>query len=193
MESIWSRMWRAAKLENALYEEVEADTTLTGQAITVVIIVAVAGAIGGIISALIGGDAGVGVIIGGLIGPPISALIGYFVWAGVSLVVGKALGGTADYGEMLRALGYANSPNVLAIVSFIPVIGGLIAFIGAIWALVAGIVALRQALDFTTGKAIVTAIIGWIALMIVFVVIAAILAAMGLAGAAMLGTLGGGM
>ncbi len=191
MDSIWNRMWRAAKLENALYEEVEANTALTGQAITVVIIVAIAGAIGGIISALIGGGVGVGVIIGGLIGPPISALIGYFVWAGVSLIVGKALGGTADYGEMLRALGYANSPNVLAILIFIPVLGGLIAFIGAIWALVAGIVALRQALDFSTGKAIVTAIIGWIALMIVFAIIAAILAAIGLAGAATLGLLGG--
>ena len=191
MDSIWNRMWRAAKLENALYEEVEANTALTGQAITVVIIVAIAGAIGGIISALIGGGAGAGVIIGGLIGPPLSALIGYFVWAGVSLIVGKALGGTADYGEMLRALGYANSPNVLAILSFIPIVGGLIAFIGAIWALVAGIVALRQALDFSTGKAIVTAIIGWIALMIVFAIIAAILAAMGLAGAATLGLLGG--
>ncbi len=71
MDSIWNRMWRAAKLENALYEEVEANTTLTGQAITVVIIVAIAGAIGGIISALIGGGVGVGVIIGGLFGPPI--------------------------------------------------------------------------------------------------------------------------
>jgi hypothetical protein len=186
-------MWRAAKLENALYDEVEANTALTGQAITVVIIVAIAGAIGGILSAVFGGDAGVGAIIGGLIGPAVSALIGYFVWAGVSLVVGKALGGTADYGEMLRAIGFANSPNVLAILSFIPVLGGLIAFIGAIWALVAGIVALRQALDFTTGKAIVTAIIGWIALMIIFAIVGAIMAALGLAGAATLGLLGGGM
>ena len=191
MDSIWSRMWRAAKLENALYDEVEANTALTGQAITVVIIVAIAGAIGGILSAVFGGDAGVGAIIGGLIGPAVSALIGYFVWAGVSLVVGKALGGTADYGEMLRAIGFANSPNVLAILSFIPVLGGLIAFIGAIWALVAGIVALRQALDFTTGKAIVTAIIGWIALMIIFAIVGAIMAALGLAGAATLGMLGG--
>lgn len=193
MDSIWSRMWRAAKLENALYDEVEANTALTGQAITVVIIVAIAGAIGGILSAVVGGGAGAGAIIGGLIGPAISALIGYFVWAGVSLVVGKALGGTADYGEMLRAIGFANSPNVLAILSFIPVLGGLIAFIGAIWALVAGIVALRQALDFTTGKAIVTAIIGWIALMIIFAIVGAIMAALGLAGAATLGLLGGGM
>ena len=30
------------------------------------------------------------------------------------------------------------------------------------WLLVTGIVAIRQALDFTTGKAILTAIIGWV-------------------------------
>jgi hypothetical protein len=35
-----------------------------------------------------------------------------------------------------------------------------------IWMLVAGIIAIRQALDFSTGRAILTAIIGWIPLAI---------------------------
>jgi hypothetical protein len=36
----------------------------------------------------------------------------------------------------------------------------------AIWVLIAGIIAIRQALDFGTGKAILTALLGWLALAI---------------------------
>jgi hypothetical protein len=31
-----------------------------------------------------------------------------------------------------------------------------------IWVLIAGIIAIRQALDFSTGKAILTAVLGWL-------------------------------
>ena len=39
--SLVNRMMRAARLDSALYEEVEADTTATSQALTVVVLVAV--------------------------------------------------------------------------------------------------------------------------------------------------------
>jgi hypothetical protein len=39
-------------------------------------------------------------------------------------------------------------------------------FVLAIWVLIAGIIAIRQALDFGTGKAILTALLGWLALAI---------------------------
>ena len=42
----------------------------------------------------------------------------------------------------------------------------LVRAIVAIWILVAGIIAIRQALDFDTGRAILTAVIGWLALLI---------------------------
>ena len=45
-------------------------------------------------------------------------------------------------------------------------IGGLIRFVVAIWILIAGIIAIRQALDFSTGKAILTAVLGWLAIVI---------------------------
>lgn len=41
-----------------------------------------------------------------------------------------------------------------------------------IWVLIAGIIAIRQALDFSTGRAIVTAILGWLALAIPMVLLA---------------------
>ena len=152
--SIGDRMMRAAKLEIPLYEEVEADETATGQAALVVAIVAIASAIGN-------ADGGIGAIVGGLIG----AFVGWLIWAGITYLIGdKVLGGTATWGELLRTLGFAQSPGVLYVLGIIPVIGSVIRFAVMVWILIAGIIAIRQALDFGTGKAIGTAVLGWLAL-----------------------------
>ena len=170
MDSLLSRMIRAAKLEVDLYEEVEADTTATSQAITVVILVAIANGIGAAISFFVFGR-GIGGLFRGLFLGPILSMIGYFIWAFLTYFIGvNVFGGTADYGEMLRTIGFAYTPNILGIFAFIPCLGGLISFVGAIWALVAGVIAVRQALDFDTAKAIMTCIIGWIVSLILTVV-----------------------
>jgi hypothetical protein len=44
-----------------------------------------------------------------------------------------------------------------------------------IWSLVAGVVALREAMDFDTGKAILTAIIAWIIMVVLFAIVSMIL------------------
>lgn len=160
--SLVQRMMGAATLNVATYEEVEADRTATGQAAIVVAIVAVASAIGA-------AEAGVGAAIGGLV----AAFVGWLIWSGITYFVGTTFfGGTADWGELLRTLGFAQSPGVLYVLGFIPVLGGLIRLAVMIWILIAGIIAIRQALDFSTGKAVLTAIIGWIALVIVMMVVA---------------------
>ena len=63
---------------------------------------------------------------------------------------------------MLRTLGFAESPKVFRIFAFVPIVGGLIQLTASVWALVAGIIAIRQALDFSTWRAIGTAIVGWV-------------------------------
>lgn len=156
-QGIADRMMRAATLQVDLYEEVEADETATGQAAMVVGIVAIASAIGN-------ANAGVGAIIGGLL----AAFIGWLVWSGVTYLIGdKLLGGTATWGELLRTIGFAQSPGVLYALGIIPLLGGVIRFAVMIWILIAGIIAIRQALDFSTGKAVATALLGWLALVAV--------------------------
>jgi hypothetical protein len=154
--SIVDRMKGAAMLDVATYEEVEADSTATGQAAAVVAIVAVCSAIGAIGTG--GGSRGV---IGGLLG----AFVGWLVWSGITYVIGdKMLGGTASWGELLRTIGFAQAPGVLFILGIIPLLGWLVWVVVGIWTLIAGIIAIRQALDFSTGRAIGTALLGWIAL-----------------------------
>jgi hypothetical protein len=61
---------------------------------------------------------------------------------------------------------------VLNVLAFIPGIGGIIQLLVGIWVLVAGVIAVRQALDFDTGKAILTAVVGWLALLLISVLLA---------------------
>jgi hypothetical protein len=155
--SLTERMLGAAQLEAAVYEEVEADTTATSQAAAVVAIVAVASAIG----ALRGGG---GSILGALVG----AFVGWLIWSGVTYLIGtKIFGGTATWGELLRTLGFAQTPGVFLVLGFIPLLGWLVRVVVWVWMLVAGIIAIRQALDFGTGRAIATAFLGWLALVVV--------------------------
>jgi len=150
------RMKGAAFLNIDTYEEVEADQTATGQAPGVVALVAVAQAIGG------AGAGGSGILFGA-----ISALLGWVLWAGITYLIGaKLFGGTATWGELLRTIGFAQTPGVLHVLGIMPVLGGIIRFGVAMWVLIAGIIAIRQALDVSTRKAILTAVLGWLVIVL---------------------------
>ncbi len=184
-ENLLPRMIRAALLDVAFYNEVEADTSLNGQALLVVILAAIAGGLGSLLGRLGGG---LGSAVTGLIFVLVMTLLGYYLWAYLTLLIGTRLfGGTADLGEMLRVIGYANAPNVLGIFSFIPILGGLIALLGSLWALVAGIIAVREALDFDTGKALLTVLIGWLVVFIISLFIGGVLGVAGMGMGALMG------
>lgn len=164
--SLVDRAIGAARLDIPTYEEVEADRNATGQAAIVVAVAAVCSAIGNI-----------GEGTGGMIGGLIAALIGWLVWSGVTYLIGTMLfGGTADWGELLRTIGFAHAPGVFYILGIIPFLGGLVKLAVLIWTLVAGIIAIRQALDVSTGKAVLTAIVGWLALIIPMLLLGGIMA-----------------
>lgn len=154
--SLTDRMKGAAMLDVATYEDIEADETATGQAAAVVAMAAVASAIGAI---------GTGAT--GVFGALLSYFFGWLLWSGVTYLIGdKLLGGTATWGELLRTLGFALTPGILLVFGFIPLIGAVVGFVVFFWILVAGVIAIRQALDFTTGKALATAFLGWLAVAI---------------------------
>lgn len=146
------RLLGAARLNIDVYEEVEADTTATGQAALVVCLVAVAAAIGS-------ANAGPVVVASRLI----AALVGWLIWSGVTYLIGdKLLKGTATWGELLRTVGFALGPGILLMLAIVPAIAAPVRVVVNLWILVAAIVAIRQALDFGTGKAILTAVLGFI-------------------------------
>lgn len=145
-----SRMKGAALLDVATYEEVEHDLDATGQAAGVVFLVALAQAIGG---------ADRGLVAAGVAG--VAALGGWALWAGVTYFIGTRLfSGSATWGELLRTLGFAQAPGVLAILGILPLLG-LVTWVIPIWLLVTGFVAIRQALDIGNGPTFLTILVGW--------------------------------
>ena len=162
MPSLTERMMRAAKLDAALYEEVEADKEAMGQAITVVVLSSVAAGFGAI------GTIGLkGILFG-----TIAALVSWFIWAYLTYAIGTKLLAEpqtkADLGELLRTIGFSSSPGVLRVLAIIPMLGNIINLICGIWMLVAMVIAVRQALDYkSTWRAIAVCIIGFFVQLIV--------------------------
>lgn len=163
------RIVGAARLDDAVYEEVENDRGATGQAALVVILTSLAAGIGSI------GELG----IGGFIGITLGALLGWAVYAWLAYFIGtRLLAGpqtVADWGELARALGFAQSPRFLLILGIVPVLGALVALAVVIWMLITTVIALRSALDFSTGRAIATGLIALLAQVIIVGIVGAIL------------------
>ena len=159
------RIFRACKLDVNLYEEVEADKSATVQAALVVILSSLA--------------AGVGALHLGasnfLIAPLLS-LLSWYIWAYLIYFIGARLfpepNTKADHGQLLRTIGFSSAPGLIRIFGFTPELMS-ITFIGAgIWMLVAMVVAVRQALDYTsTWRAIGVVIIGFLVQAIVLIMI----------------------
>jgi len=157
MASLMDRMIRAAKLDVHLYEEVEADTGAMGQAMGVVVLSSVAAGIGSIAR---GG-------LGGVLMGTIAALIGWYIWAYLTYFIGTKLlpepQTKANHGELLRTIGFSSSPGLIRVLGVIPGLAPLVFFASGIWMLVAMIIAVRQALDYTsTLRAVGVCLIGWI-------------------------------
>lgn len=139
------------KLDVPTYEAIEHDPLATKQAAIVVGAVAVAAAIGGL------GDGSNGFLTG-----LFSAFIGWFVIAGLAFFLGTNLFGTpttnTKFGAVLRTIGFARVPGVISIFGFLPFIGPVLGLLGWGWAIVTAVIAIRQSLNITTERAIITGI-----------------------------------
>jgi hypothetical protein len=157
MSSFKDRIIRAAKLDVNLYEEVEADKGAMVQAMGVVVLSSIAAGIG-----TIGKGGAVGILTG-----TIAALIGWYVWAYLTYLVGAKLlpelQTKSDPGELLRTIGFSSSPGLIRVLGIIPGFGGVVLLVASIWMLAAMVVAVRQALDYkSTLRAVGVCLIGWI-------------------------------
>ena len=157
MNSFTERIVRAAKLDVNLYEEVEADKGALGQAMVVVILSSIAAGLGSIEKGGLGG-----ILIG-----TVAALIGWYVWAYLTYLVGTKLlpepQTKSDPGELLRTIGFSSSPGLIRVLGIIPGLTGVVFFGASIWMLVAMVIAVRQALDYqSTLRAVGVCVLGWI-------------------------------
>ena len=143
------RMLGAARLDAGTYEEVEKDGRATIQALIVVIVVTIASVVG----ELLGGGEDFDVVNALVIGI-IRGVVSWAVWALITWIVGVTILKTeeteADWGQLARCTGFAQTPGLLHVFSFVPAVGGLISLVAFVWTFAAMVVGVRQSLDYTS-------------------------------------------
>jgi len=159
--SLLRRMAGAARLHADTYEEVEADHHSIGQALLLVAGASLSNGIGALALfsrvGLEGRTLALQVVI--------SLLLPWVIWVGgsaFSFMTGASFfrgpETETDFAEVLRTTGFAFTPGLLLGVSGVPpdTAGILLAWAIRLWVLAAAVVAIRQALDFTTLRAVGT-------------------------------------
>jgi hypothetical protein len=157
-------MLRAVALDAQLYEEVEADKRSLGQATFVVLLACAAGMLGVwlrdvVLGGRSPGDGHVRLALAIDLVEPLVFWLGGSLFAymvGVSIFRGPET--KSDYLEVLRTTGFAFAPGLLRALTFAPPpgFGFAMAVVSDVWMLACGVVAVRQALDFTTLRALGT-------------------------------------
>jgi len=170
MANFSNRIIRAARLDVALYEEVEADKSALGQAMSVVVLSSIAAGIGSTSQA--------GLL--GMLMMVVVSLVGWYIWAYLAYFIGTKLLSEpqtkADHGELLRTIGFSSSPGLIRVLGIIPFLRSIVFTIAAIWMLVSMVIAIRQALDYnSTLRAIGVCVLGWIVYVVMFILLSLLL------------------
>ena len=160
------RLRGALMLDARTYREVEQDTNANGQAALTVVLAALATGIGAILSR----D-----LIQNSIGVVLSSVLQWIVFSFVAYYVGASLFSTGQTsvtpGQVLRTIGFAQAPKLFMVLGIIPLLGWIVGLIVFFWFLAAAIMALREAFEFDTGRAIGTGLVALIGILIVDIVL----------------------
>jgi Yip1 domain len=156
MSTLANRLFGSATLSTRSYEEVETDSNANLQAIGIVILSSLGAALGSGVTRL--GDTAALLVF---------ALATWILWVLLTLFIGtELLPGNetrADFGQILRTTGFSATPGILRALGFLPNIGWFIFVAATVWMLFTFVVAIRQALDYTsTRRALAVCILGWL-------------------------------
>ena len=157
-------------LDAGTSEEVEADRSATAQALAVVVFSSLAAGIGA--KGMNGGSA----TLAFFASASVIALLTWAAWALVTFGIGSHILPTPDTrvdpGELLRTLGFAATPGLIQVLGVLPGARVPVFALAIVWALAASVMAVRQALDYTsTVRAIAVCTVGLILSLAVAVVL----------------------
>ena len=152
------RLVGALALDPLAYEDVEADRGATLAAAATVLLSSLAAGIGA---------QGFGRDLSNLLPITTVTLVAWAAWALLTFEVGaRILPGRrtdTDVGELLRTLGFAAAPGLLLSLGALP--GLTVPLFAAVplWMLAAMVIAVRQALDYTSmARAVAVCLFGWL-------------------------------
>ncbi len=187
------RIMGAFTFRKGVYSEVEKDTTFTTTAWLLVIVIGFLNQLGSNAQRNL-----INWLIGSVVGT-IFVVIGFAVAAFIVNWVGRALfKADVTFEELIRTLGLAYVWNIVGVIGILAFFSTTlhclltpVTFLAAILGLIAWLVAAKEALDLEWVQTIVTVILGWIAMAIIYMVVGGfVLGVLGLGAAAVGGLLG---
>lgn len=157
MSTYFRRLAGAFALDPMTFEDVESDEGATPQAVATVVLSSAAAGVG---AQGFGGEPWAVVPL------TVVTLVAWAAWALLTFEIGtRVLPGSrthSDVGELLRTIGFAAAPGLLLVLGVLPGLAVPIFVMATLWMLAAMIVAVRQALDYsTTVHAVAVCLFGW--------------------------------
>ncbi len=140
--SLTNRIFRAAKLDAHLYEEVESDKSATLQAMLIVILSGIAAGIGSI------SISKESIIYGAFF-----AVLGWYFWATLIYLIGTKLflpkhEAKINFKTLLRTIGFSCSPGLIRVFGILPEAEKIVFPVAELWIIIAMIVAVKQVLNY---------------------------------------------
>lgn len=158
MASFQRRLLGAVCLRSATYEEVEHDSSATIPAAIIVVIVSFTTSAGWYFSTITPWFIVQGAL-RALVAWLASSVVLWFI--GTRVLPGRDT--EADFGQLLRTLGFAQAPGLFGVLVVLPIVGLFVPFLVGVWIIAAMFVAVRQALDYeSTLRAVLVCFLGWL-------------------------------
>ncbi len=194
-ESFGDRLIGVIRLNRPIYEAIKRDPRATAQALLIVIFLGLATGIALTTTAFdidtTGMDAETASFVNdmsqaftfetngqkvlALVSSVITSLLSWYVTSWLLIFVGnrmsRQLGDRTTSEQMRRLVGWGYAPQLASFLAPIPVIGGLLAFLGGIWALVTGVMAVRTAFNVSIGRAVAIELLAFLVYLVAIVIV----------------------
>jgi len=160
-KTLWSILCKALTLRENLYEDALSTPKARRRALTIVVLAALSHALGGTVILLFG-RAPLWFIFLAFFINAASVIAGYYFWTFTILKLGKWMKKRAlSYDDLLTPIGFAYAPQILNVLTLIPLLGRPIQLILAAWSWLAVTIAVRESLNISTPPAALICLIGW--------------------------------
>jgi hypothetical protein len=194
-ESFWDRLSGVIGLKRPVYEAIQHDPEATSQSWWIVVLLGLANGIAWIVTPIVAEFPGMTDEMAGDVAALVDAftfdtterqimaltvailvtILSWYLSSWLLRVIGNRVAGRAGRkvtpAEMRRLVGWGYSPTLASFLTPIPVVGPLLATLGAFWTLVTGVMAVRTAFGVGIWKAIGIELAAFLGLLVVITVV----------------------
>jgi hypothetical protein len=194
-ESFWERLSGVIGLKRPVYEAIQRDPEATTQSWWIVVLLGLANGIAWIVTPIVASFPGMTDAMAGDVAALAAAftfdtterqimalavailltILSWYLTSWLLRVIGNRVAGSAGRkvttAEMRRLVGWGYSPTLASFLTPIPVVGPLLATLGAFWTLVTGVMAVRTAFGVGIWKAIGIELAAFLMLVVVITVV----------------------